>query len=523
MHRRTRQGTQFSPYENFTPVDIPKLLAAGVQIRQTKISLEELFAAAEAAADARAEVFEDANSDDGGSEWEDVDNSRPPTPDLVSTYNDESGTPDCPVLPISSQPPFLPLHTDDAAETTTPEFAAQSSQPSSTGGRAARQTAYNKRRRQAKRQQLAASPFTRISRAKSRPTHRMLPPKKSTFNATEFQTSAGGHWLGARHAESTKKKSAEPSTKTKAQRLRELYELLAEGFEYLPWDGIHPLLILDCYGRIIVAFGGMPEDPEWLSVLRHVAEAMKQAREEGIRTGAFTAEDANHRRGDNFVPLTGGVSFGGGQKHPGNLVLPRLKHSIFSKLIANKYASSGRSARNCLQITSKICALSSTTTPNLQHNFTNSILPAVTFNLGPQSVTFEHGDELNRALGWCLLTSAGEFNPKKSAHLYLKQLKLVVEFPPAASVCLPSAVIEHGNTPLAPHETRYSITQYAAGGLFRWVKYGFQTAKQLVAKRGGRALKAQLDGARGQRHEAGLNLLSKFSDLASDHAACLPK
>ncbi|KAJ7033269.1 hypothetical protein C8F04DRAFT_1210935 [Mycena alexandri] len=157
---------------------------------------------------------------------------------------------------------------------------------------------------------------------------------------------------------------------------------------------------------------------------------------------------------------------------------------------------------------------------DLRLNFTNSIFPSVTFNLGPQAVSFGHVDQLNRPIGWCLITNDGEFDYKRGGHLWLKQLKLVVEFPPAASAAIPSAVIEHGNTPLAPTETRYSITQYAAGGLFRWVKYGFRTAKRILKQKGGRALKAGFDGAPGERHAAGLNLFSKVDELAADHAAC---
>jgi hypothetical protein len=155
----------------------------------------------------------------------------------------------------------------------------------------------------------------------------------------------------------------------------------------------------------------------------------------------------------------------------------------------------------------------------LEPNFTNSIFPAVTFNLGPQSVTFEHLDFHNNPFGWCAITNGGNFDPKKSAHIYLEELKLVVEFPPAASTLLPSAIIRHGNTPLAPEEERYSITQYAAGGLFRYVKYGFKTAKQLLGQKGGRQRKAAIDGTPGERARRGLELFSKMDELAADHAA----
>ncbi|KAJ6494504.1 hypothetical protein C8R45DRAFT_1135363, partial [Mycena sanguinolenta] len=234
----------------------------------------------------------------------------------------------------------------------------------------------------------------------------------------------------------------------------------------------NPLLILDRDRRIIAVFVGAPEDSESQFVAGEAAKALEEARQEGLRTGAFAVSDDLHRRG-RFLTLKGGVSHGGGQKRPGNIVNPSRQLRLFNTLIANKYIR-------------RICGFQSSAMrtfgpklfqdyvtdlealfvhhPELQHNFMNSILPAVTFNLGPQSAAFEHVDDLNRALGWCAVTSAGDFDPKKSAHLYMKQLKLVVEFPPAATSLLPSAVIAHGNTPLSPTETRYSITQYAASG-----------------------------------------------------------
>lgn len=156
--------------------------------------------------------------------------------------------------------------------------------------------------------------------------------------------------------------------------------------------------------------------------------------------------------------------------------------------------------------------------PALRHNFTNSVFPAVTFNLGPASTTFEHVDFHNNPLGWCGITNGGRFDYTKGGHIYLKQLKLVVEFPPAATALIPSAVMDHGNTPLSPDETRYSITQYAAGGLFRWVQYGYKTAKDLLAQEDGAKLKAALDGAPGERARWGLGLFSKVGELAADHA-----
>ncbi|KAJ7828190.1 hypothetical protein B0H13DRAFT_1656422 [Mycena leptocephala] len=291
-----------------------------------------------------------------------------------------------------------------------------------------------------------------------------------------------------------------------------------------------PLLILDRDGRIIVVFVGAPEDPEWPSVVAKACEAMRKAREEGLFTKAFAAGEDLHRRGRYFT-VGGGVSFGGGQKRPGNIVNSPLKRRLFMGLVKNKYIRRvcGFQSSAFRTFGPKLFADYVTDLqalfdhhPGLQHNFTNSIFPAITFNLGPQSVTFEHADDLNRPLGWCAVTNDGDYDHKKSAHLYMKQLKLVVEFPRAATSLLPSTVIDHGNTPLSPNETRYSITQYAAGGLFRWVKYGFRTAKQVLSQ-GGQALKDKLDGAPGQRHNEGVDLFSKVDELATDHAACFPK
>ncbi|KAJ6600508.1 hypothetical protein DFH09DRAFT_1498180 [Mycena vulgaris] len=289
----------------------------------------------------------------------------------------------------------------------------------------------------------------------------------STFDAANAKSSGGGSWMGPKPAPTKGGKSK--SQRLRDLRLRELHELLNElGYKYISWDGKHPLLILDREGRIITVFIGAPEDPTWPSVIAEAIKALRKAREQGLKIGAFACGDDRHRRG-RYYTLTGGVSHGGGQK---------------------------------------AC---STTLPT-------QFFLAVTFNLDPQSVTFDHVDYHNNPLGWCAITNGGDFDYKKSAQIYLDQIKVVVEFPSGASNLVPSAIIRHGNTPLAPGETCYSITQYAAGGLFRYVKYGFKTAKQLLAQKGGRQMKAALDGAPGERASWGLGLYSKEDELVTDHA-----
>lgn len=64
---------------------------------------------------------------------------------------------------------------------------------------------------------------------------------------------------------------------------------------------------------MIVAFAGAPEDPEWPEVVSKAVDALKEAREQGLKTEAFAGRDSRHRRG-NFFTLTTGISHGGGQK-----------------------------------------------------------------------------------------------------------------------------------------------------------------------------------------------------------------
>lgn len=51
--------------------------------------------------------------------------------------------------------------------------------------------------------------------------------------------------------------------------------------------------------------------------------------------------------------------------------------------------------------------------PGLRWNFPNSVFPAVTANRGPAVVAYNHLDYGNAAVGWCSITAAGTFYPKK--------------------------------------------------------------------------------------------------------------
>ena len=73
----------------------------------------------------------------------------------------------------------------------------------------------------------------------------------------------------------------------------------------------------------------------------------------------------------------------------------------------------------------------------------------------------------------------GTYDYTKGGHLVLPDLNLIVQFPPGCFIFIPSATIRHGNIPVGPDEVRSSWTLYAAGGLFRWVDWGFKSIKSL--------------------------------------------
>jgi hypothetical protein len=60
------------------------------------------------------------------------------------------------------------------------------------------------------------------------------------------------------------------------------------------------------------------------------------------------------------------------------------------------------------------------------------------------------------------------------------------------------------------------MTQYAAGALFRWARYGYQTAKDILASPDGTVKKAELDGSLGERAEWATGLLSKADEVEDD-------
>lgn len=160
--------------------------------------------------------------------------------------------------------------------------------------------------------------------------------------------------------------------------------------------------------------------------------------------------------------------------------------------------------------------------PGLRRNFSNSVFPCATFNFGPKTVCFPHKDANNLPFGWCAITALGHFDPTLGGHLVLWDLGLVIEFPPGATILIPSASMRHSNIGIQEGESRYSFTQYAAGGLFRWVDHGFR--KETRYNQGWSKARFKEEETVAQRRwEEGIQLFSTLDELRHmDRAAMQP-
>ncbi|KAJ7030783.1 hypothetical protein C8F04DRAFT_1263474 [Mycena alexandri] len=494
MSRRTRSGAQFSLYEL---LQLPDALRH-FQVIWTKISLDALLHDAIADDDRYAAEQDAANSlpEDA---WEDEDEDNVASDSAL------------PLTPLSSSSSST-LPSPEASRPTSP----QASHPISPAGphisidksRARLQQSLRRaRRRQC--QHAGATPYDKQPDPRYSQSHREQEAHTVHFDLATAPVAAGA-WVGRQRANAKR-------------RLCTLPELLDEGSEVLEWNGRNPKLILDAEGRIIAILLGTPEDEEWAAVIEDAVIAMARARHEALRRGKWRVGTI-HRRG-TYLPVRAGVSFGGSQKKPGNLCHTPFIQRLIQRLLRNKsirritgFQSMGLAlyAPKLYRYYCKVLRALFRKHPNLTHTFRNSIFPAVTLNCG-DAVTFEHCDIFNLVHGFCPITSGGRFNHVLGGHIYLRQLRLIIQFPSGATILIPSGCLDHGNTPIQTGETRYSMTQYAAGGLFRWAAYGFQSVKSLLAQPGGEDVKNAFDGVPGSRWKWGLDLFSKYDELLSNH------
>ncbi|KAK7001896.1 hypothetical protein R3P38DRAFT_3326798 [Favolaschia claudopus] len=276
--------------------------------------------------------------------------------------------------------------------------------------------------------------------------------------------------------------------------------------------------IVDMDSKICGVQGGVPQnDPRFMADVHDPAvAALEQAR------GQMSAEAGSeyHRRG-NFHQLTGGQTHGNGRIEPSTVANGVVNAAIFLALISNvafiRLAgfATGLFANWAPDVFDFYVDYMSDfyhQYPHLHRPFLNSIWSACTFNLGPRTYTLGHRDFANLAFGWCAITALGNFDYTKGGHLVLWECKLVLEFPPGSTILIPSAALFHSNTLISAGESRYSFTQYTAGGLFRWVERGFKSEMDYFETL--TAAEVEEERLLGlERAMAGAGLFSSISDL----------
>ncbi|KAJ7222791.1 hypothetical protein C8J57DRAFT_1094440 [Mycena rebaudengoi] len=244
--------------------------------------------------------------------------------------------------------------------------------------------------------------------------------------------------------------------------------------------------LVDQDGKVFGVSAGHPDDPDWMAnVHKPAVDAMKEA----AAKCSISEERAFHRRG-NFRSLTGGDSHGGGQERPGALVNGVINAAILVSLMSNLafiriagFATGvfANWAPDIFDYYVVHMRLFYQRYKHLSRPFLNGIFCACTFNLGPYTCALGHRDFANLAFGWCAITALGYFDYTKGGHLILWDCKLILEFPPGATILIPSAAIFHSNIPIADGELRFPFTQYTAGGIFRWIEHGFQNEESYLA------------------------------------------
>ncbi|RXW11606.1 hypothetical protein EST38_g14249 [Candolleomyces aberdarensis] len=271
--------------------------------------------------------------------------------------------------------------------------------------------------------------------------------------------------------------------------------------------------------------GKRTQTPDWDDVKAEGVHCLAQVRSVAVSSGAVQPKELKHRRG-HFLALPVGVSHGGGQERPTNLYQGLHARRILSQSILQNraiYRIAGYQSAAFAFAFPKLYRYYESTLarlfaaqPELEQNFDHSIFPEASFNCGPHSVSLEHYDSGNLSFGPCALTPLGQFDYTQGGHLVLHEPKIVAEFPPGTTALIPSAAIKHSNTPIQDGEDRYSIAQYAAGGLFRWVEYGFKNGKHLLATSAGRIIKLAADKPDGERWKDGITMYSTIDSFIAD-------
>ncbi|RXW11954.1 hypothetical protein EST38_g13900 [Candolleomyces aberdarensis] len=256
-------------------------------------------------------------------------------------------------------------------------------------------------------------------------------------------------------------------------------DLRREGFVEIKWDGISSqVAVEEKTEKVMVVMAGQPDDPTYRECQSRVTSKILKAGE----AAGFTAQELEHKRASNSAALNTGIFHGVGTSGPVNLSNGK-RAQLLEDLVKDpdicRVASFADEVYE--QVENKLGQLYEKD-PSLRPPFECCVLPCAAFNFGPQVCCKGHRDQGNLPHSWCAITALGHFDPEQGGHLVIEELKIYIQFPPGATILIPSALLTHGNTPVSDGEVRLSFTVFCPGGLIRWVDNGFQTQDNLRKK-----------------------------------------
>ncbi|KAJ6468766.1 hypothetical protein C8R45DRAFT_1105421 [Mycena sanguinolenta] len=229
-------------------------------------------------------------------------------------------------------------------------------------------------------------------------------------------------------------------------------EYLKQHMPYFDWPGDQSHAILDGKGRVVGVLIAPPEGFD--TVIESATEA--------FRNGPCAY----------VFPRQRGFAFGTGRQNVGNYKARSKKNSAAMDELMEDDAVQ-RMATFPYPLFQSLCFNIATAT---------STALSVEAPSPPSLRILAHSPSLrltlmvaNKADGMCLISALGRFNADKGAHLVLWDYNLMIRFPAGRSALIPSAVVTHSNTPITDDEERFSLIQYSAGALFRWVDNDFQS------------------------------------------------
>lgn len=275
------------------------------------------------------------------------------------------------------------------------------------------------------------------------------------------------------------------------------------GYQILAGDPHSAGVVLDADGVISAVRARRPQGENWDQVTLELDAALHRLH------NALGEDQAKLGKGVNrwdgvFKHIFWGLSFGGGQREPGYLAVKNKYHAALKEFTETPAVRAfAKHIRNTMEVwqpevlkdCDALAAALSEWDPDMLPAYPGLPLFAESANTGDQAVAPDHYDMFNAIDKFCFVIPTGTYDPTQHGLIVLHELKIAIQAAPGDVVFFPSALIRHGNTPIAPTAIRRSWTLFTAGSLYRWWDAGFRTLRSMSAverKEFGELVKARL-------------------------------